>query len=263
MAEAVKIDKQDHVAIVTLNRPQVLNALNPEMARELHAGLTDLAEDSGIRCIVIAGAGDGFMAGGDLGYFNQGLPKLQSGDTEELRAMFVHVHGIVEGLYRMPQLAIAKLHGAVAGFGTSLMMACDFAVASKETKFTLAYSLIGTSPDGGSTYLLPRLIGTRKAMELAILGERFDAQQAVDLGLVNWVVPADQLDERTAALAKRIANGPAKAYANTKRLINNSFDNELDAQLTAERESFMQCATGSEFAEGVTAFLEKRPAKFL
>jgi 2-(1,2-epoxy-1,2-dihydrophenyl)acetyl-CoA isomerase len=161
----------------------------------------------------------------------------------------------------MGKPVLASVHGAVAGAGFSLMCAADLAIAAADTRFTLAYSNIGASPDGGSTYFLPRLVGYKKAMQLALLPDRFDAETANRLGLVNWVVAEDKLIEETARIARRLADGPTGAYAEAKRLINQSLD-PLNAQMEEELQAFARCARGADLKEGVTAFVEKRKPIF-
>lgn len=253
---------RDRTAVVTLNRPEVLNALNPQMALDLDDILAGIAVQTDVRSVILRGAGAGFMAGGDIAFFETALPRLGSGRTEELAGIFDHVHGIVRTLRNMPQPVMAQVHGAVAGFGLSLMMACDLVMAAAGSQFTLAYCHLGTSPDGGSTYALPRITGLKRAMELALLGDRFDAARAQELGLVNWVVADDELEGRSGELAARLARGPARAYAHTKRLINSALNRDLADQLDDEKLSFMDCARSRDFAEGVTAFVGKRPPQF-
>ena len=162
----------------------------------------------------------------------------------------------------LPRPVIAKLEGAVAGFGISLMNACDLAIAAEQTVFTLAYIHIGTSPDGGSTHSLTRLVGMKKAKEIALFGDRFGADEAHDCGLINKVVPADLLPSVTAKYATRLATGPRDAIARTKALLNAAPNADLQTQLKAEAKSFGDCATSADFREGVTAFVEKRTARF-
>jgi 2-(1,2-epoxy-1,2-dihydrophenyl)acetyl-CoA isomerase len=250
------------VATVMLNRPEVLNALSPDMARDLHHALIEVAADGDTRCVVLRGAGNGFMAGGDVGYFHGELPELEAGRVDRLDAIFEHVHGIVQTIRDMPVPVVGVLHGAVAGFGVSLAAACDLSIASDDARFTLAYCHIGTSPDGGSTYILPRVVGFKKAMELALLGDRFNAREALSWGLVNKVVPVNELQSAAEEWVGRLASGPRFAAGRTKALLYGGLENTFTAQIRAEEESFKQCAQTADFAEGVTAFVEKRKAKF-
>jgi 2-(1,2-epoxy-1,2-dihydrophenyl)acetyl-CoA isomerase len=198
------------------------------------------------------------MAGGDVSVFHSHL--------HELPELIVHwgreMHFAFLALRRMGKPVLASVHGAVAGAGFSLMCAADLAIAAADTKFTLAYANIGASPDGGSTHFLPRLLGYRKAMELALLPERFDAETARSLGLVNWVVAGDKLAEETAKIAQRLASGPTKAYAEAKRLINQSLATTIETQMEEELQAFSRCARGADLKEGVTAFVEKRKPVF-
>jgi len=244
--------------MLTLNRPEVLNALNRELAEALRDAVLAAETDAAVRCVVVRGAGRGFMAGGDIGSFHRDLDRI--GDT--VGALIDVYHDAARALARMPKPVLASLHGPVAGAGMSLALTADLAIAAETTTFTLAYANIGTSPDGGSTFFLPRLVGRRRAMELALLADRFDAARALELGIVNRVVPDAELEAETMRLAERLAAGPTRAYAATKRLIQHSFESSFAAQLEAEREGFVGCAASHDFAEGVTAFVEKRKPVF-
>jgi 2-(1,2-epoxy-1,2-dihydrophenyl)acetyl-CoA isomerase len=163
----------------------------------------------------------------------------------------------------MPKPVIASVKGAVAGFGISLMSACDLVVAGDSSYFTLAYCHIGTSPDGGSTYALPRTVGVKQAMEIALLGDRFDATRALELGLINRVVPVAELEGATTKLAARLAKGPTAVYGRTKNLINQSLNRTLPEQLQAEQDNFVASALDADFSEGIQAFVEKRKPNFI
>jgi len=259
MPEAVVlVAREGAVATITLNRPEALNALDRELTLALRDAVFAAEQDPGVRCVVIRG-GAHFMAGGDLKWFHQSIGGMEPVQVRVHFEAFIHeVHALIISLRRMPKPVIAGVRGAAAGFGLSLMMACDLALAADNAYFTLAYTAIGVSPDGGSTFALPRIMGQKKAMEIALLGERFDAVAAERLGLVNRVVPPGSLDVETAKLAARLAAGPTAAYARTKALLNGSLNATLESQLQREAEAFAQCASEPDFKEGLSAFIEKR-----
>ncbi len=262
MSKTLQVSVDGGVATLLLNRPEKLNALDEAMARELALATRQLGDDPAVRCVIVAGAGDNFQAGGDIEYFRAALEGDEATRRTEIGAIIQEVHSAIVNLRTMSKPVVARIQGAAAGFGISLLSACDLAVAADNAKFTLAYCLIGTSPDGGSTYALPRLVGMKRAMELALLGERFDAARAEAIGLINRVVPASELDATVAQLARHLANGPTFAYGKVKALLNASWDNDLVTQLDAEKSSFTDCALSADFSEGVSAFCEKRKAEF-
>ena len=258
----VRTNAENGICVITLNRPAALNALDRDLMLGLRDAVSGAEHDRAVRCVVIRG-GDHFMAGGDLKWF---LGLIEDRSPAERTALFqdlVHqVHGIILGMRRMPKPVIASVSGAAAGFGLSLMLACDLAIAADNAYFTLAYCLIGTSPDGGSTFALPRSVGSKKAMEIALLGERFDAMTAERLGLINRVVAAASLEAETMKLAAQLAAGPTAVYGRTKALLNGSLANSLESQLQREAEAFAQSAAEPDFAEGLRAFTEKRKPVF-
>lgn len=260
--DTVLLAAEAGIATITLNRPDSLNALDSEMADALAAVTARVEADPSLRCVVLRGAGEHFMAGGDLKLFRGVLEQPPEARRDFFLDLIGRVHPAIASLRRMPKPVLASLRGATAGIGFSLALAADLAIAAEDATFTLAYSRIGTSPDGGSSHLLPRLVGLRKAMEIALLSERFDAAAAARLGLVNWVVPGAELERETLRIAQRLAAGPQAALAASKRLLSDSLERSLDAQLEAERRSFADCAATADFAEGVAAFVEKRPARF-
>ncbi|MEI7429369.1 MAG: enoyl-CoA hydratase-related protein [Betaproteobacteria bacterium] len=255
---AVLYEVSDHVATLTLNRAESLNAVNPEMIDALLAASLRASSDPEVRAVIICTSGKHFMAGGDLKWFHQQMELSDDACRENYDSLIEGVQALVMNFRRMEKPVIAAVQGAVAGFGLSLMMAADLALAAENTYFTLAYSNIALSPDGGATWTLPRLVGLKKAMEIALLGERFDAVTAKDLGLVNRLVPLDQLSSETRKMAERLANGPAAALAQTKALLNQSFEDSFEDQLVAEQRGFVGCATHPDFAEGLAGFFEKR-----
>jgi 2-(1,2-epoxy-1,2-dihydrophenyl)acetyl-CoA isomerase len=262
MNDTVLVSVEGAVATLTLNRPKVLNALNGDMIEALSSALDHVEADPALRVVILKGAGNGFMAGGDIKFFTE-ITGLAPADRRARFERFINdVHPVILRLRRLRQPVIAAVHGACAGFGMSLLMAADLAIAAEDSFFTLAYIHLGVSPDGGSTFALPRHLGAKKAMEIALLGDRFDAAGALALGLVNWVVPGPSLSERSRALAERLAQGPADAQAATKRLLNRSLDRTLEAQLQAELEAFARCTASGDFPEAVAAFVEKRAPRF-
>ncbi|MBI3044605.1 MAG: enoyl-CoA hydratase/isomerase family protein [Betaproteobacteria bacterium] len=258
MSDTVLYSVADGVATILLNRPQVLNALDAEMIRGLRKAAERAERDEAARAVVVRGAGPAFLAGGDVAAFHANLQRMADlvweGATE--------LHHAILALRRASKPVLACVHGAVAGAGVSLMAAADLAIAAEGTQITLAYSRIGTSPDGGATHSLPRLVGQRRALELMLLSDTIDTQAALRLGLVNWVVDAGRLDVETASIARRLAQGATRAFAETKRLVYQGQDRTLAAQLEAEMEAFARCAGTRDFAEGVTAFVEKRKPHF-
>jgi 2-(1,2-epoxy-1,2-dihydrophenyl)acetyl-CoA isomerase len=176
--------------------------------------------------------------------------------------MIARLHSAIEAFHRMPHPVIGQVQGAVAGFGLSLMNACDLVVAADNAYFASAYRAIALTADGGGSWALPRLVGMRRAMEIMLLGERFDARQALEWGLVNRVVPLAELDAAVAATTRSLVDGPRLAIRNAKRLVRESLGRSLSEQLDAEAASFAACAGTPDFAEGIAAFLEKRPPRF-
>lgn len=259
---AVTYETDGRVAVLTLNRPDSLNAVNPDMVAGLLAASSRAARDTEVRAVVVCGAGKSFMAGGDLRWFRDQLALPTDRRRSGFSELISSVHAAILTFKRMDKPVIAAVHGAVAGFGLSLMLASDLALAAEDAYFTLAYSNIALSPDGGATWSLPRHLGMKRAMEIALLGDRFDASRAFDLGLVNRVVPRDRLGQEALALATRLASGASEALARTKSLLNQSLDSSLEEQLLAEQMNFVDCASEPDFCEGVNAFLEKRKPVF-
>jgi 2-(1,2-epoxy-1,2-dihydrophenyl)acetyl-CoA isomerase len=260
MAETVLLDVRDAIATVTLNRPGRRNALDLDMTRQLPEAVERAATDAKVRVIVLRGAGDAFMVGGDVDVF---LEHLGHGTQDDLVSGMKGFQRTVACLRGAHKPVLCSARGAVAGGGLSLVLAADLAIVSENARFNVAYAGLGCTPDGGLSYHLPRTLGIKKALELALLTEKFHAQTALSLGIVNWVVPDDQLDAQTDRLAQRLAAGPTRVFGRTKLLFNEAFDRSLSEQLRAEEESFVDCFAGSpDFSEGVRAYAEKRPPRF-
>jgi len=256
--EHILTGRTGDVLTVTLNRPDRLNALDHDLAVALATALESLEHDSTVRAVTLMGAGRMFMAGGDITVF-----KKAGNDAPKVIGLLIDLfHRIIRSIRRLPAPVIAGVHGAAAGGAVGLALACDFVIASEDATFVPAYTKLGTSPDGGTTWSVTRLIGAQRALEWLMLGEATTARTAKDMGLIHRVVARDALADEVDALARRIASGPATAQASLKRLIEQAPYSSLDAQLDAEREGFVRAAGTTDFREGVAAFLERRAPQF-
>jgi 2-(1,2-epoxy-1,2-dihydrophenyl)acetyl-CoA isomerase len=248
------------VCTITLNRPDVLNAFNDALTTELGEALKNAEKDAAVRVIVITGAGRAFSSGQDLGdlkakYVPGHVPHL----GDDLRRRY---NPIIRRMREMDKPIIAAVNGVAAGAGCSLALAADMRIASDQAAFIEVFINVGLIPDSGSTFMLPRLVGLGKAMELCMTGSKVDAAEALRLGIVNQVVPAAELEAATAKLAGRLAGLPGRAIAMTKRLLNQSHTSDLAAQLEAEAYDQETAGKTADHYEGVIAFLEKRKPNF-
>lgn len=248
-------------AVITLNRPDVFNALDQEMINELKKVTELLSKCEKTRCVIIKANGKHFMAGGDVKMFAS-LTMPGKERHLALKPWMEQLHDCMQALSKLPMPIIASVQGAVAGFGLGLMMASDIIIASEIAYFNLAYIKIGLCPDGLVSYWLPRKIGLTKAMELALTGKRLDAKEAMDLGLINHVVKADILDLETSKLVTVLNQNSLLAMRQTKKLLRFSLDNDIKNQSSLELKAFGQCLAHDDFVEGVKAFLEKRSPNF-
>ena len=258
--EQLIVDVESGVATVRMNNPERLNALSAVMTGELVRTLQEMADDQTVRAIVLTGEGRAFSAGADLAALQE--PYL-SGQRPKLSPILIEGYNkLIPLLTETPKPVIAAVNGVVAGAGVSLMLACDFRIASDAASFTMAFVKIGLIPDAGSTYLLPRTVGMAKALELALLSDRLDAAAAERAGLVNRVIPKDSLMQEAHALATRLAELPTAAIGLTKRIFNESSRLTLGAAMDREAEVQDEAAATDDHIEGVLAFLEKRPPQF-
>ena len=257
--ETVTWEQSDAVGRLTLNRPDSLNAWTPEFGHELRQVLEGDAASDSVRAVLITGAGRGFSSGADLksGFepADDGLPNLR----KELNEIY---HPVITAVRRIEKPVIAAVNGPAVGIGCSLALACDLSMAAESAFFGLAFVNIGLMPDGGSTAFVPPAIGRARAFQMALLGERIPAPQALEWGLVNWVYPDDQLMNEANALVERMAAGPTRSYASSKRALNQFIYGDLDAQLGLEAELQHALGRTKDFFEGTAAFVEKRAPAF-
>jgi 2-(1,2-epoxy-1,2-dihydrophenyl)acetyl-CoA isomerase len=250
------------VARITFNRPAVRNAASPAMLTAMREFLGRIEQDARVRCVVIGGAGEHFMAGGDVQAFGETLRRPPAERRAEFAARIRSTAPLFTQLARMPQPVVAKVRGAAAGAALGFVAGADFAICSANALFILAHVNIGASPDGSSSYYLPRAIGVRRAKELAILGRKVAAAEALAMGLVTQVVPDAELDAAVGALVEQIVAAPVASVRCAKALMNESLANPLERQLELEAECFAECAGSADFVEGVSAFIGKRRASF-
>lgn len=257
MSDVVLGEKRGTVFEIVLNRPDTLNAMNYEMIDGLYTRVQE-ADDPAIRAVLIRGEGRGFSAGGDIRQFATIVETGQGVPTE----MPDRLHGMIEKLRALEKPVLAVVHGPCAGAGTSLVLACDLAIAASDCKFNLAYVGIGLSPDGSSSYFLPRHVGAKKAAEILLTGRNLSAEEVLALGLINRVVPAQQVLTEGRAWASLLAAGPTLAYAKVKQLINRSYQNSLHDQLALETELICKSSMTEDFRSGIQAFLAKNKPNF-
>jgi len=257
--ETLLFDVQDHVARLTLNRPDSGNAMNAALMRELCDVAIRCDEDPEIRAVVITGAGKMFCAGGDLRSF----AAKGDGLAAHLKEITHDLHAAVSRLSRMDAPVVSAVNGVAAGAGFSLACAADLVIAAESARFTVAYTGVGLSPDGSCSFFLPRLIGLRRTQELMLTRRILEASEALDWNLVTRVVPDDDLEAESAKLAAQLAAGPTLAFGSVKRLLLHSSGDHLESQMEHEARCIADAARSADAREGIAAFLEKRAAGFV
>ena len=258
--ETIDVTSADGISTITLMRTDVLNAFNNALTTELLTALKACSKDKDVRVVVIKGSGRAFSSGQDLADLKEKyVPGHEPHLGEDLKKRY---DPIIKCIHSMDKPVIAAVNGVAAGAGCSLALACDLRVASEHASFIEVFVNVGLVPDSGSTWTLPRLVGIGRAMEMCLTGKKVDADEALSIGLVNQVASADEFDDAVDKLAKRLASLPNRALALTKRLLNQSFTNDLDEQLI--QESYAQETAGRthDHFEGVVSFIEKRKPNF-
>ena len=257
MYETIELEVRDGVAHLTLNRPEAANGISLELARDLmHASLA-IADDPGARVVLLSGAGPRFCGGGDLKSF-----AAHADLATHLREVLAFLHVAMARLVRGDAPVVAAVQGSAAGAGMGLVGASDFVVAGESAKFVMAYTGVGLTPDGSSSWFLPRLVGLRRAIELTLTNRVLSAHEALEWGLITQVVPDDDVTATAADVAAHLARGPAGALAGAKRLLHESLESTLESHLAREAEEITAAAARPDAAEGIAAFLAKRPPEF-
>lgn len=258
--ETIKLEFQGAVSVLTLNRPDTLNALTVQMGQELKTAVGELVE-RGARAVIITGAGRAFCAGGDLRQMQQMAQsenRIEAFFDEPLRLL----NECIMLIRQTPLPFIAAVNGPASGGGCNFALACDLVIAAESAKFNQAFIKVGLSPDCGGTFILPRLIGWKRATELMMTGDVISASEAAAMGMINDAVPDAELMSRAMAMAERLAQSPTAAIGRIKRLLEASAKNDYEQQLEQERLAQIESGQTKDFREGVTAFIEKRAARF-
>jgi 2-(1,2-epoxy-1,2-dihydrophenyl)acetyl-CoA isomerase len=250
------------VACATINRPEARNALALELRLELMAFLETLRTRDDVRVVLIQGAGKSFIAGGDIKVFARGLEMTPEDRSADMKVRAAGAGKLSEIIKTLPQPVIVAARGFAVGVGASVVFAADLAMVSDNAKVGLTHVTLGISPDGAGTFFLPRQVGMKRAAQIALLGEMMNADELLELGLVNWVVPDAELEDRAMALARKIAAGAPVAQQETKSLLQGALAREIDEQVTAEAESLARCALTDDYAEGLRAILGRRAPTF-
>ena len=257
--ETIIWEQSGPVGRLTLNRPDSLNAWTPQFGVELRTIIERDAASDDVRAVLITGAGRGFSSGADM---KAGFEPAEDGMPDIGRELREIYHPIIAGIRRLEKPVVAAVNGPAAGIGCSLALACDLIMAAESAFFGLAFVNVGLMPDGGSTAFVPPAVGRARAFQMALLGERIPAPQALEWGLVNWVHPDERLMDEANQLVEHLAAGPTRSYAASKRALNRFIYGDLDAQLDLEAELQHALGRSKDFMEGVMAFGQKRPPAF-
>jgi 2-(1,2-epoxy-1,2-dihydrophenyl)acetyl-CoA isomerase len=256
--QSLTLERKDNVATITLNRPDAFNALNLALGRDLFHASIEVDEDPEVRCVVVTGTGKAFCAGGDVKDFVDNLPRVGA----LVKELTTYLHGAVSRFCRTDKPVVMAVNGVAAGGGLSLALSGDLVVATESARFTMAYSKIAATPDGSSSYFLPRLIGMRRTMELYFTNRVLTAREAFEWGLVTRVVPDTEFKAAVATLAREMAQGPSRAYGGAKRLFHESTWTSLETQMELEAQAIANSGRTEDFRAGVTAFAEKKSPVF-
>jgi 2-(1,2-epoxy-1,2-dihydrophenyl)acetyl-CoA isomerase len=256
--ETLRYEIADAVATLTLNRPDAYNALNLALGRDLFQATLEADEDRAVRAIVVTGAGKAFCAGGDVKDFADNPDRIGI----FIKELTTYLHGAVSRFSRSDKPVIMAVNGIAAGGGLSFALSGDLVIAAESAKFTMAYSKIAATPDGSSSYFLPRLIGLRRAMELYFTNRVLTAREALEWGLVTRVVPDGELKSAVSALATELAQGPTKAFGSAKRLLHQSTWESLETQMELEAQAIAAAGHTEDFRAGITAFAQKSTPTF-
>ena len=254
--DTVTLARADGVATITLSRPDAFNALDLTLGRELFHAVLEVDDDASVRAVVVTGAGKAFCAGGDIKSFVDNLDRIGA----HIKELTTYLHGAVSRLARSEKPVIMAVNGVAAGGGMSFALCGDLVLAAESARFTMAYSKIGATPDGSSSYYLPRLIGLRRAMELYFTNRVLSAREAQEWGLVTRVVPDAELATEAQALARELAQGPTKAFGGAKRLFHQSTWESLETQMELEAQAIAASGRTEDFRAGIGAFAAKHPA---
>ena len=257
--DQIDVTDDDGITTITLNRPEKLNALAGHMRRDLAEALEAAGSDRAVNVVVITGVGRAFCSGGDVAAMAE---MIERNDADEFSRLLGSARRVVTAIRHMTKPVIASINGPAFGAGFNLALACDLRIASSNATFSQSFAKVGLHPDWGGTYFLPRLVTPNKACEMFFLGDPIDAEEAKRLGLINFVVPPADLEAETRKLAERLRSAPAVALAAVKQAVYRSQSAELEEMLRYETEAQMRCFDSDDGAEGVRAFLEKRPPKF-